>query len=209
MSERTVSVSASGHVSATPDIASINTGVLTEASTAREAMNANSTAMTKLVEGIKAQGIDPRDIRTTGINVNPRYSTPRDGRPAVITGYSANNQVRIVVRDLKRLGEVLDAAISLGATQMSGISFEVSQAETLKDEARKSAMANARRRAELYAAAAGASVGNVIAISEDVQVEGPRPVLMGRAKSAAPAAMPIEVGSMELEAVVHVTWGLK
>lgn len=209
MSERTVSVSASGHMSATPDVAAINTGVLTEASTAREAMNANSAAMAKLIEGIKAQGIDPKDIRTIGINVNPRYSTPRDGRPAVITGYSANNQVRIIVRDLKRLGEVLDAALSLGATQMGGISFEVSQAETLKDEARKSAMANARRRAELYAAASGTSIGNVIAISEDMQVDGPRPVFMGRAKATASAAVPVEVGSMELEATVHVTWSLK
>lgn len=209
MSERTVSVTASGHVSATPDIASINTGVLTEASTAREAMSANSSAMAKLIEGIKIQGIDAKDIRTTGISVSPRYSTPRDGRPAVITGYSANNQVRIVVRDLKRLGEVLDAALSLGATQMGGISFEVSQAETLKDEARKSAMANARRRAELFAAAAGAGIGPVMAISEEMQIDGPRPVFMGRAKAAAPAAVPVEVGTMELEATVHVTWALK
>ena len=110
----------------------------------------------------------------------------------------------------KKLGEILDASLTLGATQMGGIAFEVSNAETLKDEARKAAMVNARRRAELYAAAAGASLGQVISIAEDVRMAGPRPMLMGaRAASMQAEAVPVEVGSMKLEATVHVTWSLR
>ena len=209
MNERTVSVTASGHVSAVPDMAAINTGVLTEAGTAREAMAANTAAMAKLIDGLKAGGLQPRDLHTTSVNVSPRYTTPRDGKAAAINGYTASNQIRIVVHDLARLGEILDTALTLGATQMGGISFDVSKAETLKDEARKEAVANARRRAELFATAAGATVGQVISIAEDVQTNYPGPVLMtARAKSAS-APVPVEAGAVQLDATVSVTWSLK
>ena len=208
MLERTVSVSATGQANATPDMAAISTGVQTEADSAREAMTKNTQAMSKLIDGLKAAGIDPKDIQTTAVNVNPRYTNPRDGKQPVINGYAAQNQVRIVVRDLKKLGEILDASLTLGATQMGGISFDVSNAEVLKDEARKAAMVNARRRAELYAAAAGASLGQVVSIAEDVRMAGPRPMVMARAQMSA-EAVPVEPGSMKLEATVHVTWSLK
>lgn len=209
MTERTVSVSAQGRVSAAPDRASISTGVQTEADTAREAMARNTAAMSKLIDGLKALGIAAKDIQTTAIQVNPRYTNPRDGKPPVINGYTALNQVRIVVVDIKKIGEVLDAALTLGANQMGGIGFEVSTAETLKDDARKAAMVNARRRAELYAAAAGATLGQVLSIAEDVRMAGPAPYA-GRMKSMAAAQdVPVEAGSVDLETTVHVTWSLK
>ncbi len=207
-SERTVSVSAQGHVSAAPDRATISTGVLIEADTAREAMSRNSVAMGKLLDGLKALGIAAKDIRTTAVTVNPRYSNARDGKSPTVNGYTALNQVQIGVRDLAKLGDILDGALSLGANQMGGIAFEVSAAETLKDEARKDAMVNARRRAELYAAAAGVKLGEVIAIAEDVRMGGP-PVFAGRVRAMAASAVPIETGVADLDATVHVTWSLK
>ncbi len=209
MTERTVSVSAQGRVSAAPDRASISTGVQTEADTAREAMARNTAAMSKLIDGLKALGIAAKDIQTTAIQVNPRYTNPRDGKPPVINGYTALNQVRIVVVDIKKIGEVLDAALTLGANQMGGIGFEVSTAETLKDDVRKAAMVNARRRAELYAAAAGATLGQVLSIAEDIRMAGPAPYA-GRMKSMAAAQdVPVEAGSVDLETTVHATWALK
>ena len=157
--ERTVSVSATGTVAAEPDIAYISTGVVTEADTAKDAIGRNSTVMAKVIDGLKGAGLASRDIQTSTLNVEPRYTQARDGRPPTINGYRVVNQVRLTVRDIKRLGEVLDQAITLGANQVSGISFDVGNAETLKDEARKQAMANAKRRAELYATAAGAQLG--------------------------------------------------
>ena len=209
MIERTVSVSANGQASATPDMAAINTGVQAEADTAREAMSRNTAAMSKLIEGLKAFGIAPKDIQTTSINVSPRYTNPRDGKQPVINGYMAHNQVHIIVRDLKKFGEILDGALTLGANQMNGISFDVSTAEVLKDEARKAAMSNARRRAELYAAAAGATLGQVLSISEDVRMAGPVPRQRERMMAASAESVPVEAGSMKLEATVHVTYALK
>jgi hypothetical protein len=205
--ERTVTVSASGEVSAEPDMARISGGVVTGGDTARDALSRNSEAMKKLIAGLKSSGIEAKDIQTSSFRIDPRYTNPREGQAPVINGYQVTNQVAITARDLDRLGEVLDALVSLGANQMNGLSFEVSKAETLKDEARKEAIANALRRAKLYAAAAGAEVGEVVAISEDTASVGPYPMPMARSMKA--EAVPIERGTETLEARVTVTWALK
>jgi uncharacterized protein YggE len=202
--ERTVSVAASGSVLAEPDLAFISTAVISEAETAREALTRNSSTMAKVIEGLKALGIPAPDIRTTAINVEPRYRNVKDQAPSIV-GYQVVNQVRITARELKRLGEVLDQVVSLGVNQISGIAFDVSKAEDLKDEARKVAMANALRRARLYAANAGADIGQVLAISEDAPVAGPRAM----ARSTLAADVPIEPGSQRLEVKIHVTWALR
>jgi uncharacterized protein YggE len=203
--ERTVSVSATGSVVAEPDLATISTGVVSEAETAREALSRNTATMAKVIEGLKALGIAASDIRTTAVNVEPRYRSVKDQAPSII-GYQVVNQVRITARELKRLGEVLDQIVSLGVNQISGINFEVSKAEDLKDEARKAAMANALRRAKLYASSAGAEIGQVLVISEDAPVAAPR--AMARSSLAA-ADVPIEPGSQRLEVKLHVTWALR
>lgn len=207
--ERTVTVSATGSVKADPDLAQVSTGVVTEGATAREALDRNSVAMKALIDGLKAIGIDAKDIQTTHIGVEPRYQSNSKGdRPPTIIGYRVTNQVRIVQRTIARLGETLDKAVTLGANQIHGIQFEVSKAETLKDEARRAAMANARRRAELYAAAAGAQVDRVMAISETVIGGGPRP-MAGGVRMAMVEAVPVEPGSQTLDVTVHVVWSLK
>ncbi len=205
---RTVSVSATGTAIAEPDLAAIATGVVAEGDTARAALLANTAAMAKLIEGLKANGIAPKDIKTISFNVQPRYQNFKDGRPATINGYQVINQVRIVVRDLDKLGQVLDTAVTLGANQMGGIEFQVSAAETLKDEARRNAMANALRRAKLFAASAGAEVGEVIAIAEDMAAPINRQMMQARAAMSS-EAVPIERGSQSLEVRVNVTWALK
>ena len=205
--ERTVTVGASGSVSVEPDIAHISTGVLSEADTAREALQRNSAAMKKVVDGLKGAGIEPKDIQTAGFSIDPRYDQAKDGRAARITGYRVTNQVRITAREISKLGELLDLVVTLGANQAGGISFDVSNAETLKDEARRQAIANALRRAKLFAEAAGASVGEVLTISEDVSSPSPRP-FSGRVAMAAESA-PTERGSQSLEVRVQVTWALR
>ena len=206
-SERAVTVSASGSVGATPDVAHVNTGVVSEGDTARAALDKNTTAMKALIDGLKGLGIADKDIQTTNVSVEPRYQQNKDGRPPVINGYRVVNQVHITQRNIARLGEVLDKAVSLGANQLSGIRFEVSAAETLKDDARKRAMENALRRARLYATAAGAEVGPVLTISENIATAGPRPMAYTRAAMA--EAVPVEAGEQTLEVTVHVTWALK
>jgi uncharacterized protein len=206
--ERTVTVSATGAVSAEPDKATISTGVSSEAKTAREALSKNTEAMKKVIAELKTQGVEPKDIQTTQFNVEPVYVYPKEGQPPVVTGYRVNNMVAVCVRNLDKLGGVLDQLVTVGANQMSGIAFEVSKAETLKDEARTEAMANALRRAKLLATAGGVEVGDVMQISEDVSYQGPQPVMYAKRAMAAEAA-PIERGSQQLESRVTVTWKLK
>jgi uncharacterized protein YggE len=206
--ERTVTVAATGTVSVQPDIAHVSAGVVSEADTAREALQRNSDTMKQLIDGLKSGGVDAKDIRTTTFRVEPRYDNPRNGRAASVVGYRVVNQVTITARDLAKLGELLDKLVGLGANQMGSISFEVSSAETLKDEARKQAMANALRRARLLAEAAGATVGEALTIAEEVFPPPPRPYPAGRVAMSA-ESVPIEQGSQMLEVRVQVTWALR
>ena len=204
---RSITVSATGSVEAVPDMARINSGVTSEASTAAAALAENSEAMKKVIAGLKASGIEAKDIQTTSFRIEPRYTRAKEGQPSVIDGYRVVNQVQVTARNLDRLGEVLDQLVTLGANQMSGLSFEVSKAETLRDDARGDAVANALRRANLFAAAAGAEVGEVLSIFEGPVGGAPHPVAMARSSMA--EAVPIERGTEMLQASVTVTWALK
>jgi uncharacterized protein len=203
---RSITVSASGSVSAVPDLARITSGVATEAPVAKDAVAKNSEAMRKIIDGLKSSGIEEKDIQTSSFHIEPRYTRAREGEAPAIDGYHATNQVQVVVRNLDKLGEVLDRLVALGANEMAGLSFDVSQAEKLRDEARKEAVANAQRRAKLYAEAAGVQLGEVLNIDEGSD-NPPRPLFAGRALKA--EAVPIERGSETLEATVTVTWALK
>ena len=204
--ERLVSVSATGSVDAEPDLASVSVGAIVETDTAKEALARSSALMAKLIDGLKALGVAAKDIQTTAINIEPRYTQAKDGRPAALAGYRLVNRVHLTVREVKRLGEILDGAIGLGANQVNGIGFDVSNAETLMDEARRRAIANARRRAELYAAAAGAQLGSVLTISETNNAS-PRALPMARAAAGAP--VPVEPGTRALTVEVNLTYALR
>jgi uncharacterized protein YggE len=202
--DRLITVSATGYAYAEPDRARVSSGVASEAETARAALTANTEKMKQVVAGLKEAGIDAKDIQTSNFSVEPRYTNPQDGTPSKIDGYRVSNQVTILVRDVSAIGKLA----SVGANQIYGLTFEVSKAETLKDDARKEAVANARRRAELLATAAGAEVGEVVSIAEDLQFTGPRPMAMARASMKADS-VPVEAGTETLEARVTVTWKLK
>ena len=201
----TVTVAGSGTVSATPDQAEITIGVVTQASTAAQALTANSQAMERLLQSLGNLGIGPRDIQTTNISVSPQRRAPKEGQPPEITGYEVSNQVRVKVRDLARLGQVLDRQVSQGANLVYGIHFGLQEPAPLLDEARKRAMADARRRADLYAAAAGLKVGRVLSVQEaGVAPPGPGPT----PRMAMSAAVPVASGEQEMRASVTVTFTL-
>lgn len=206
--DRTVTVSATGSVSATPDEATIQTGVSSEAKSAREALSKNSEAMQKVIAELKKAGIEPKHIQTSQFNIEA-VQVYKEGSPPTVTGYRAQNMVSVKVTNLDKLGEVLDQLVTAGANQMNGISFNVSKEETLKDDARKEAIANALRRAKLYAQAAGAEVGDIVQIAEDVSYSPPQPMFRRARAAMASDAAPVERGSQELEARVTATWKLK
>jgi uncharacterized protein len=206
--KRTISLSATGAVKTTPDKVTITTGVTSEGQTARDALDKNTEAMTKVVDGLKEAGIDPKDIQTTNFSVSPIYEQRKQGEAAFITGYRVTNQVLIIVHDTAKLGAILDKVVSLGANDIGSISFGVSEPEALKDEARKQAMRNAIANAQLYAEAAGVELGPVLTITEETGGYMPRGV-----EAAAPMAMakdvPIEAGTTTVEVRLQVTWELR
>src|SRR6185295_4581463 len=193
----TVTVFGSGTVSAAPDMAEITTGVVTQAPTAAQALAANSQAMERLLQALGGLGVAARDIQTTNISVSPLRRQGRDGQPPEITGYEVTNQVRVKVRDLGSLGRVLDQQVGQGANLVYGIQFGRQEPAPLLDEARKRAMADARRKADLYAAAAGLKVGRVVAVQE-AGAASPRPEISPRVMMS--AAVPVAPGEQEVQA---------
>ncbi len=204
-----VSVSAEGSAHRVPDVAMISTGVVTQAADPNAAMQANSAQMTRVVAALKAAGIAERDIQTSGIGLNPQYRYA-ENQPPQITGYQANNTVTVKVRDIARLGKVLDALVASGANQISGPSFEVDQPEAAYDEARLTALKAARARADLYAKALDLRVVRVVSISEGgAMAPGPFPVMLrAKAEMDAAPAPPVSAGESRLAVTLNVVFEL-
>lgn len=221
--ERTITVSGEGKVSAAPDLADINVGVVTQAATAKDALAANTEAMTKIQAVLKERGVAAKDIQTTNINVQPQYSQPPrrpQGNPAAsqepfvpkIVAYQVINTVQITARDLDKLGSILDAVVQSGANQMNGISFRIEEPEKLLDGARKQAMANAKHKAELLAGESGVVVGPPITIQESGGFSPPPRPMMGFARGEAmmaAAPVPVSAGEQELSVSVTVVYELQ
>lgn len=207
--KRMVSVTGIGIAKARPDTASISIGVVSEGKTAKAALDQNTAAMSRVIVELKGQKVDQKDIQTTNFTVRPKFQHFKDGKPPAIIGYRVVNSVRIMVRDLKLLGAILDQAVSLGSNQINGIQFSVDDAASLEDEARKRAMDNARHKAELYANAGNAKLGKVLVISEDFIDRPPRPDFARAAMRTKAVSVPIEPGEHQVEARVHVSWELK
>lgn len=211
----TISIEGRGEVLAAPDTAQITSGVTTQGTTAREALDANTAAMTDLIAELKASGITARDIQTSGFSINPNYvyTDERDANgytlPPRINGYQVSNTVTVVVRQLDTLGAILDKSVTIGANTVNGVSFSVADPSTHYNEARKAAFADARAKAELYATAAGGTLDEINAISESQGFNSPQPVAMYAMRAeAASADVPVEGGELTFAINVTVQWEL-
>lgn len=177
-----LSVSATADATRVPDVATISTGVVTQAADANAAMRANAVQMDKVMSAIRAAGIAERDIQTSGINLNPQYKYVENQPPSIV-GYQASNNVNVKVRDLSKLGKVLDAFVANGANQINGPSFEVDKPDEAYDEARLAALKKAQARADTYAGALGLKVRRIVSVSEG-GASLPQPMPMMRAMAA-------------------------
>ena len=172
-----VTVVGSGMAAARPDTAEVSAGVVTQAATAAQALAQNNAAMDKVIKALTGIGIADKDIQTTNISVVPQRRQGRqEPQPPEIVGYEVSNQVRIKVRDLSELGRLLDTLVGQGANLLGGIRFSVGNPAPVLDQARAQAMADARRKAEVYARAAGMTLGPLLSIPEGAApVPGSRP----------------------------------
>jgi uncharacterized protein YggE len=200
-----ISVTGEATVSVPPDLAEIDGGVTSEAKTAREASEANNAAMGKVLQALKGAGLDEKDFQTSRLSLQPQSAPNRSG-PSAIAGYRASNRVTIRVRDVTKVASVIDTLVGAGANEIGGINFVVSQASKLLDEARERAVADARRKAEIYAKAAGVTLGAPLSISE---AGNSAPAPYRRMAAGMAASAPVAQGEETLAVTVSVSWAIK
>jgi uncharacterized protein YggE len=197
-----------GIVNVTPDIAIVTLGVTTRGRTASEALTQNSTDLAAAIAVIKGAGIADKDIGTSGFSIYPVYATNSDGsqvQPAKISGYEVSNEVRVTIRDIAKSGAILDAVVTAGANRVSGISFDVADRKTPADAALKDAIGEAKRKAELMAAAAGVKLVRILSITANDNSGGPVP-MYARMDMKAAAPVPIMPGEQQVTVNASVTW---
>ncbi len=178
-------VTAEGRTTRVPDLATIRAGVVSQATTAAAALSDNAQRMAKALAALKRAGVASRDIATSSVQLAPQYRYA-DNQPPVITGYQATNTVSIRFRDVAKSGTILDALVAEGANQIDGPNLSIDKPDAALDEARTDAIAQAKRRADLYAKAAGLHVARIVSIAESGQDTGgaPQPMFMARASLA-------------------------
>ncbi len=203
-----LSINAEGSSEARPDMATISLGVTTEGQTAQAALSENARRMNALTQALRRAGVAERDIQTSNVSVHPQQQY-RENQPPLITGYQANNTVTAQVRNVDNLGRVIDAAVNAGGNTVHGVNFSHQNPDAQMDAARRDAIAEARRRADLYAQALGMRVERIVAVNEGGAYSPPVPMpVMARAE-AMDASTPISPGQVETRVNLSVTFELR
>ena len=202
-------ITATGKTTRVPDLATIRAGVVTQAPTAAAALSDNANRMSAVLSALKRAGIQPRDVATANVSLQPQYRY-EDNKPPVITGYQATNTVSIRFRDIAKSGAILDALVAQGANQIDGPNLSLDQPDAALDEARVDAVKRAQARAQLYAKAAGLSVSRILTIAEGGEIAGPPPPMpvyrMAAAKAADTQVLP---GESDITVTITVRFLLK
>ncbi|MYB42304.1 MAG: SIMPL domain-containing protein [Chloroflexi bacterium] len=206
-----ISVNGTGSVTVTPDIGVFDIGVEVTGETVARARSGAAEAMQKVRDSVLASGVEDRDISTRSFNIYPQYDYDREDGPPEIIGYTVNNWIEVKVRDIDRLSEVLDDALTAGgdAIRVGGISFRVDEPEQYADEARKLAVEDARARAQQLADLAGVTLGQARAISESSGGFARQGLVRAEAAFAADASTPISPGESEVSVTVHIVFAIE
>lgn len=203
-----LSLSADGEVSRRPDMATIALGVQTEAPTAAEAMRLNAARMNQVIAALKRGGIADRDIQTSGLSLSPQY-VYQENLPPRLTGYQASNQVTLVVRDLTKLGQAIDASVGAGASNVGGVAFGLQDSDAAEDAARLDAVKALQAKADLYARATGYRVARLVTLSEGGGYSPPSPAPMFAAvRMDKGESTPVEAGELKVRIDISATFEL-
>ncbi len=203
-----INITAQGKVSVAPDLSTINIAVTSDGNTAEQAQTSNSTDMNKVLAFIKGQGIDAKDIQTSGYNLSPKYDYSA-GSGQKIIGYTAFQNVTVKVHDLTKVGAILDGATKNGANQINGVNYGFEDVDTYKEQAREQALQNARQKAQALATAAGVHLGKLVSFSETnqgVPVPMYSGIAMGLGGGGANVAPQTEPGVQDITADVSVSY---
>lgn len=201
----TLTITGQGSANAAPDIGAIRAGVETSGKTAAEALAANNALAGSLIATLKEAGVEPRDIQTGSLIVEPLYSRISATQPEqapVVDGYRVVNEVSVTIRVLGDMGAILDRVVQSGANRINSISFGLSDDRAVTDEARRRAVADAKRIADIYAEAAGVQLAGILSISDGGSFQ-PQPGMMFRAEAS---SVPVEAGQSTVQSSVTIVW---
>ena len=202
-----LSVSSRAEARKAPDIATFSAGVVTQAADGNAALRQNAEQMNRVLAAIKAAGVADKDVQTSGISLNPQYRY-EENQPPRITGYQASNTVNVKLREVAKMGKVLDALVASGANQVNGPSFGIDDPEPLYAQARLDALKQAQARADAYARALGLKVRRIISISEG-STGGIRPVpMLAMAKMADAESTPVAIGETSVSVNLDMAFEL-
>ncbi len=208
-------VTGEGSVDVVPDMAVLAVSVMREAPTARAALTANSAAMRKVLDAMEGLGIAKRDLQTANFDIQPRYTYPQpangvDQSPQLV-GYTVRNSLTVRVRDIAKVGEALDTAVTLGVNEGGSVAFTNDDPSAAVTQARVKAVENAKAKAHTLAAAAGVKLGKVLEISE--HSFNPQPMAMAKMEMAmdsrSGAAPPITAGENSYKVTVNMAWAIQ
>jgi len=202
-----ITVQGTAIISLKPDMASLYLGVDAQATTATQAQSNASKAMAAVIAAVKKQGVADADVATQGINLNPTYD-PNINGTSHVNGYQASQSLSVKVRDLDKLGPVIDAGVAAGATSVGGISFSLADPTAATDQARQMAVADAHKRAQSLATAAGVTLGAPISVTEESATQPPVYYAAGAAADKAIAATPVQVGTTDVTVTVDVVYSI-
>lgn len=204
---RRISVTGSGHVDVVPDMATLSLGVTRNEARADAAMAQASRAAAAMLKKLASFGIEPRDIQTRRISLNPVWSDKRSSSPSRrITGYRADNVLTVRIRDMSKVGEIIDAAAQAGGNDFGSLTFAVQDPRPLRDKARQLAVADAMAKAALLAGAAGVTLGPVVSLSEGGGAA--YPVARSAAFAAMAKAAPVVAGEISVSASVSMVFAI-
>ncbi len=210
-----ISVSATGKSSIKPDMAIINLSVVRESETARAALDENNAAMAAVLAAMKEAKIEDRDLQTSNFSIQPRYFYPKQSskgpqKPPQITGYVVSNSLTVRLRDLTRLGALIDESVTLGVNSGGAIQFVSSDPSSTIEMARKDAMKNAIAKARTLTQAAGVELGRILTINEgSVRIPRARGLAQARAASSrVESAVPVAGGENSYSISISVSWEL-
>ena len=201
-----ITVTGNGKITYIPNLAQVAVGVSSDGRTAADAWQANAEIVKKLFKALKEQGIDEKDIKTTGLNVSPKYIYPKDKKPQLV-GYTVTYNLDVTVRKLNELGETLDSLVANGANRGMNLTFTCDNLDELMDQARAKAVADARHKAEVYVKGAGAQLGAVLSIS-DGQPQLYRQFYYEHVAKGG-TSLPIAVGQQDFTVNVTVTYTIE
>lgn len=201
----TITVSGTGDVFAKPDLVLTTFSVVTEAKTVAEALSQNSEKMNGVINFIKSQGIEEKDLKTVNFNISPRYEWRNEGTKRVLVGYEVQQSLQIKIRVLEKIGAIIEGATVAGANQAGDLQFTIDKEDELKSQAREEAIKQAKEKAEELAGQLGIKLVKIISFSESGYRDY-APISFGLEKAAAPK---IETGENKIEVTVSIIYEIR